>query len=56
MYVYGNLINNQQLFNDTIYMKLTISSLWQSKNPVSDPTADNRKALFKLNTSYSIQI
>lgn len=45
MYVYGNLIGNQGLFNDTIYMKLAISNIWQSKNPVVDPTADNRNIL-----------
>jgi hypothetical protein len=42
MYVYGNLIKNPSLYNNSIYMKLTISSIWQSKNPISDPTADNR--------------
>ncbi len=48
MYVYENLISNQNLFNDTVYMQLTISNIWKSKNPVTDPTADNRK-IFKFN-------
>ena len=51
MYVYGNLINNPMLFNDTVYMQLTISNLWKSKNPVTDPTADNRN-FFILNKNF----